>query len=104
MPIRGVKYYSTTVLHPGSTLSEKLEELELSPQDFAKQIGFEERVVVDIVEEKSSAIITRDLAEVFEQTLKIPAAFWLRKQKRYSEFIARKESSGEIEYIPTVRA
>jgi len=98
MPIRGVKYVSTVVFHPGSTLSEKLEELDISPQDFAKQIGFEENIVVDIVEERG--IITPELAEAFEKVLKIPAAFWIRKQKRYSEFIDKKQAIRGVKYIP----
>lgn len=88
---RGVKYVSTTVFHPGSTLSEKLEELELSPQDFAQQISIEEHVIIDIVEEKASGTVTPELAEAFEKALKIPAHFWLRKQKRYNEFVARQQ-------------
>jgi len=91
MPIRGIEYNPDFALHPGSTLSEKLEELKLSPQDFAKQIGFEEHIILDIVEEKASGIVTPDLAKVFEKALKIPAHFWLRKQNRYNEFIAQQQ-------------
>ena len=88
---RGVKYVSTTVFHPGSTLFEKLKELELSPQDFAMQIGVEAHIIMDIVEEKASGMVSPELAEAFEKSLKIPAHFWLRKQKRYNEFIARQQ-------------
>jgi len=93
MPIRGIEYNPDFALHPGSTLSEKLEELELSPQDFARQISVEEAIVVDIVMEKDEAVITPELAEAFEKALKIPAAFWLRKYQRYNEFIAKKTSA-----------
>ncbi len=98
---RGIKYISTTVLHPGSTLAEKLEELELSPQDFAKQINFEEEIILEIVEEKDMGVVTPDLAEAFEKKLKIPAEFWLRKQKRYSEFIAKQKPHQGVVYNPT---
>jgi len=98
MPTLGEKYIPPIKLHLGSSLAEKLEELELSPQDFAKQIGVEDNIVVDIVEEKGA--ITPSLADAFEQALKIPAAFWLRKQKRYREFVEKQESSRAIEYIP----
>jgi len=91
MPIRGIEYNPDFAFHPGSTLSEKLEELELSLQDFAIQIGVEKHVIVDIVEEKENGIVTPDLAEAFEKSLKIPAHFWLRKQNRYNEFVARQQ-------------
>ncbi len=91
MPKLGEEYIPPVKLHPGSSLAEKLEELELSPQDFARQIDVEEGIVVDIVTEKDEAIITPELADAFEQALKIPAAFWLRKQKRYLEFIANQQ-------------
>jgi len=99
MPTLGEEYIPPVKLHPGTSLAEKLEELELSPQDFAKQIGFEENIVVDIVKERG--IITPELAEAFEKAIKIPAAFWLRKQKNYSEFIAKKKAICGTDYTPT---
>jgi len=89
MPIRGVEYKPNYALHPGSTLSEKLEELELSPQDFAKQANIEEHIVVGIVEEKG--MITSDIAEALHKALGIPAHFWMNRQQRYSEFIAQQQ-------------
>lgn len=85
MPIRGVKYEPIYVTHPGTTLAEKLEELGLSPQDFAKQADMKEYVVLGIVEEKCT--ITPDIAEALDKALGIPAHFWMNRQKYYDEFI-----------------
>lgn len=89
--IRGKKYISTIKFHPGSTLSEKLQELDLSPKDFAEQINVDADIIVDIILEERD--VTPDLAEAFERAIKIPAAFWLRKQKNYNQFLTRQEAT-----------
>ncbi len=81
------EYHPTTMTHPGAFLSDKLEEMGKSPEEFAQEINVDEAVILDIVNEKGS--ITQDLAEAFEKALKIPTHFWMRGQEMYDECLAR---------------
>lgn len=88
-PARRKAYKSPLSLHPGNTLSEKLQELDMPPKDFGEQIGVDVDIIVDIILEERD--VTPELAEAFEKGTKIPAAFWLRKQKRYNEFVEKQQ-------------
>ncbi len=83
------QYHPTIAFHPGETLAEKLEELGMGPKEFAIRTGKPEKTVIAILKGKSS--ITPEMAVQFEQVLKIPAHFWLNKQRNYDEFKAREE-------------
>lgn len=75
------------VFHPGETLLEKLEELQMGPKEFAVRTGKPEKTISQILNGESA--ITPDMAVQFESVLKIPAEFWLKKQYRYDEYKAR---------------
>ncbi len=81
------EYNPDVVFHPGETLREKLEELNVKPMEFAIRTGKPEKTISNVLNGKSS--ITPDMAVLFESVLKIPASFWLRKQSRYDEYRAR---------------
>lgn len=87
-------YNPQRILPPGLTLAEKLEELAWSVPFFAKQIGYPEALIHEILEGKG--VIYEDLARQIEFTLKIPADFWLRKQRAYSEYLQKVEAQSEI--------
>lgn len=82
------QYFPESVPFPGETLAEKLNEIRLSPKEFAIIIGKPEKLVINIL--NGTAAITPDLAVLFESILQIPAHFWLNKQQRYDEFIEKK--------------
>jgi len=88
-------YKPDYAVHPGETLREKLEELEMTPKEFAIRTGKPEKTISEILNGKSS--ITFDMAVLFEKVLKIPANFWIKKQANYNEFIARQKHNAEIE-------
>ena len=77
------------VYHPGETLDEKLREMGMGVKEFATRVSKPEKSVIAVLKGKSS--LTPDMAVAFEMVTKIPAAMWLRHQKRYDEFIARKK-------------
>ena len=81
------QYNPQSATHPGETLREKLEELEIKPKEFAVKTGKPEKTVTAILKGESS--ITPDMAVLFENVLKIPASFWLKRQQIYDERIAR---------------
>ncbi len=94
MSVSRNEYHPTTMTHPGAFLSDKLEEMSKSPEEFAQEIGVDEVVILDIVHEKGS--VTQDLAEAFEKALKIPTHFWMRGQQMYDECLARQREKMSV--------
>lgn len=76
------------VYHPGETLDEKLQEMGMGVKEFATRVSKPEKTIIAVLKGKSS--ITPDMAVAFEMVTKISAHMWLRHQKSYDEFIARK--------------
>lgn len=83
------------VYHPGETLDEKLQELGMGVKEFATRVSKPEKTIIAVLKGKSS--ITPDMAVAFEMVTKIPAHVWLRHQKSYDEFIARKKREKSLE-------
>lgn len=77
------------IYHPGETLDEKLQEMGMGIKEFATRVSKPEKTIIAVLKGKSS--ITPDMAVAFEMVTKIPANMWLRHQKSYDEFIARKK-------------
>lgn len=88
------QYTPTTVFHPAETLREKLEEMGMGIKEFALRTGKPEKTIIAVLSEESS--LTPEMAVLFENVTKIPANFWINKQARYNEFIARKRHAEAI--------
>jgi addiction module HigA family antidote len=89
------KYFPQSVPHPGKTLDEKLEEMEMGPKEFALRTGKPEKTIIAVLKGESS--ITADMAVQFEHVTKIPAHFWMDYQRSYDEYIARKKHKEAID-------
>ncbi len=89
------EYSPETVTHPGFTLNEKLEEIGMSKKEFALRTEKPEQTIIKIIKGNSS--ITPDMSIQFENVLKIPANFWLKKQYRYDEIVSRNKRQSAIE-------
>jgi len=83
------QYIPQVVFHLGETLAEKLEEMGMGPKEFAVRTGKPEKTISEILNSKSS--ITPEMAVQFESVTKIPARFWLNRQRSYDEYMARKK-------------
>lgn len=81
------EYYPQTVTHPGEDLREKLEELQMSPKEFAVRCNKPIKTISEVLNGKSS--ITPDMAIQFENVLQVPARYWLKRQYHYDEATAR---------------
>lgn len=81
------QYFPQTRPHPGETLEEKLEEMQMGPKEFALRTGKPEKTIIAVLKGESS--ITPDMAVQFEQVTKIPAHFWMNHQRSYDEYMAR---------------
>jgi addiction module HigA family antidote len=93
------QYFLTVVFHPGETLAEKLEEMDMGPKEFALRTGKPEKTIIAVL--KGDSAITADMAIQFEQVTKIPAHFWMNHQRHYDEYIAREKRQSIIkEAVP----
>lgn len=75
--------------HPGETLDEKLQELQIGPKEFAIRTGKPEKTITAVL--KGESAITPEMAVAFEDVLQIPARFWLKRQYEYDEYKAREK-------------
>jgi len=88
------KLETNYAIHPGVTLREKLEDLQITPKEFAVRTGKPIKTISNVLNGKSS--ITPEMAVQFEKVLKIPASFWMAKQANYNEYIAREKEKEEL--------
>lgn len=89
------QYNPPSVLHPGTTLAEKLQELNMGPKEFAVKSDKPEQTISAILKGESS--ITPDMAVKFENVTQIPVRFWLNSQQNYDEYTARIKHEKEIQ-------
>jgi HTH-type transcriptional regulator / antitoxin HigA len=89
------EYFPETFTHPGFTLNEKLKEIGMSKKEFALRTEKPEQTIIKIINGNSS--ITPDMSIQFENVLKIPANFWLKKQYKYDEIVARNKRRAAID-------
>jgi len=89
------KYNPQSVTPPYKSLVEKLNELGMSNKEFAIRVGKPEKNITAITNGSSS--ITAEMAVKFEDVLKIPASFWLARQRRYDEYQAKVKRNRDIE-------
>lgn len=89
------EFFSDISFHPGETLTEKLEELKMGPKEFAIRTGKPEKTIIAILKGESS--ITPEMAVLFENVLKIPARFWIKRQYSFDEYKAREKRALAIE-------
>ena len=82
------RYKPQIYFHPGETLAEKLEEMGLSPAEFAEFFDKSFKPINDVINGKTA--INQDLAVLFETATKIPAHFWLNSQRDYDEFMQKR--------------
>src|SRR5579863_2433873 len=81
------EYGPESVSLPGETLSETLNMLSMSQAELAKRMGRPVKTINEIIQAK--AAITAETAMQLEQVLHVPATFWLRREQRYRESLAR---------------
>lgn len=89
------KFIPAIAIHPGKTLEEKLKEMGMGVKEFAVRTSKPEKTIFAVLNGKSS--ITSDMAVAFESVTRIPAHFWLNKQRHYDEYCAREKRKEEFE-------
>jgi addiction module HigA family antidote len=84
---------------PGDMLEEKILEMGMSVEDFARRNSIALETVRQIIDAKIS--LTSELAKKLEQTTQIPTAFWLRYEENYRKNLRFVEEHPDY---PVVRA
>ena len=79
------QYAPPIAFHPGETLREKLQEIDMAVENFASKTGYTKMVILEIINGKMD--ITQEMAIRFESILLIPAHIWNKKQYKYDEYI-----------------
>lgn len=86
-------------IHPGTILKDELDELGVSPTEFARQIAVPPNRVSQIIGGKRS--ITGDTALRFGHWFEIDPQFWLNLQAQFDLAQADKETGETIRHLPT---
>ncbi|GAB6039963.1 HigA family addiction module antitoxin [Endothiovibrio diazotrophicus] len=76
---------------PGDTILDLLEEREWSQAELADRLGFSPKHVNQLI--KGKAAITEDAALRLEGVLGSTAGFWLNREAKYREHLARLEAA-----------
>ena len=66
---------------PGEHLKEKIDEMNISDEEFAREAGLSLEVLLLLY--KGIIPISQELAEKLEKVTLIPAELWLRFEKHY---------------------
>jgi HTH-type transcriptional regulator / antitoxin HigA len=80
-------YAPREVSPPGATLRDLMEERSLSQAELSRRLGRPSQAVNEIIAGKKE--ITEDTALELERVLQVPAHFWLAREARYREHLAR---------------
>ena len=86
-------------VHPGEVLKGELEELGITPTEFARQIDVPPNRVSQIIAGKRS--VTGDTALRFGHWFGSDPQFWLNLQAQYDLVQADRETGAEIRNLPT---
>ncbi len=86
-------------VHPGVVLKDELEELNITPTEFARQIDVPPNRISQIVTGKRS--ITGDTALRFGHWFGTDPQFWLNLQAQYDLAVADKQTGEVIRHLPT---
>ena len=86
-------------VHPGDVLKGELEELGVSPTEFARQIAVPPNRISQIIAGKRA--VTGDTALRFGHWFGVEPQFWLNLQSSYDLRLAVEQVGAEIAGLPT---
>ena len=69
------------LIHPGETISDILEERNLTQKELAQRAGVSETFLNEVIHGKKD--ISKELAMGLECELEVPHSFWLNLQANY---------------------
>ena len=87
------------VVHPSEILKDELEELRVTPTEFARQISVPPNRVSQIIAGKRS--ITGDTALRFGHWFGMDPQFWLNLQSQFDLAVADRRVGSAVRALPT---
>ena len=87
-----LSYSPGAISPPGATLGELIEERGIAQAELARRMGRPINAVNEMV--LGAKEITEDTALELERVLGTPAHFWLAREARYREYLARQRDAG----------
>lgn len=85
------RYTPEEVSPPGETLRDLMEERGVTQAELARRLGRPAQAINEIVGGRKE--ITEDTALELERVLQVPARFWLARESRYREYLARQRAA-----------
>jgi HTH-type transcriptional regulator / antitoxin HigA len=85
------EYNPNFVSPPGDTIEGELEAREITPAELARQMGYPLNTINELI--KGDIELTSDIATQLERVFSIPARFWLNRERRYRESLAKKQAA-----------
>ncbi len=99
-----LRYQPAVVSPPGATLVELIEERGITQTELARRMGRPLNAVNEVI--LGNKEITEDTALELERVLGTPAHFWLARESRYREHLARQRDAGRatnrLEWLDTL--
>jgi len=95
MTEQNLSYRPTAVSPPGDTLAELIEERGIAQAELARRMGRPINAINEMV--LGAKEITEDTALELERVLGTPAHFWLARESRYREYLARQRDASRAE-------
>jgi HTH-type transcriptional regulator/antitoxin HigA len=90
------EYAPDRVSPPGETLAETLTALDMTQAELATRLGRPKKTVNEII--RGKAAIEPDTALQLEAVLGVPADFWMTRETRYRESLARQSRRQALHY------
>ena len=88
-------YKPDTVTSPGATLKEIIDAKGMTQTELAERMDRPTKTISEIIHGKTQ--ITSDTAVQLENVLGVPAEFWIKREGRYQEYLAKKEEQEVLE-------
>ena len=89
-------------VHPGEILKHELEELGMTPTEFARQIDVPPNRVGQIIAGKRS--VSADTALRFGHWFGVEAQFWLNLQTQFDLVVAEQRIGAAVQDLPSAAA
>ena len=89
-----IQYEEIFAIHPGYYIKELIDDMEITPEEFAKRLGIEYTLLNQLV--NGEANISKDLAEKLSSMLGSSVTVWLNLQEEYDRSILEIKKAGTI--------
>ena len=75
--------FNQKIFHPGKTLDEMLNEMDLTPKQFSKLCGINQEIIEEIIDGRRD--IDDAIAMLLDDYTGISNIFWLKMQKQWDD-------------------